>query len=174
MMMNKAKIINIFGNPGSGKSTIAAYLFSEMKARGLEVELVTETAKDLVWDNDYTRLENQILVFGMQLHRLNTLCSKVDYVITDSPLLLQLGYYRQRNLPAPAEFEKLVMDYNNQFINTNILLKDNDNISQIGRAEIDLKPMDYIKDLTWFDLKIDCTKRQEILDFVLNNAVNKI
>lgn len=143
-----------------------------MKARGLEVELVTETAKDLVWDNDYTRLENQILVFGTQLHRLNTLCDKVDYVITDSPLLMQIGYYWQRNLPAPDQFEKLVMDYNNKFRNINILLKDNADISQIGRAEIDLKPMKYIENITWFNFKSDCTKREEILNFVLNNVVD--
>ena len=48
----KTKIINIFGNPGSGKSTIAAYLFTALKSRNIEVELVTETAKDLVWDED--------------------------------------------------------------------------------------------------------------------------
>ena len=45
----ETKIINIFGNPGSGKSTIAAYLFTELKSRNIEVELVTETAKDLVY-----------------------------------------------------------------------------------------------------------------------------
>lgn len=78
----------------------------------------------------------------------------------------------QRNLPAPAQFEKLVMDYNNKFRNINILLKDNADISQIGRAEIDLKPMKYIENITWFNFKSDCTKREEILNFILNNVVD--
>ena len=44
------KVINLFGGPGCGKSTTAADLFARMKLRGLSVELVTEYAKDVVWD----------------------------------------------------------------------------------------------------------------------------
>ena len=59
----ETKVINLFGNPGSGKSTVAAYLFSELKSRGLEVELVTETAKDLVWDEDRKRFRWLLCLF---------------------------------------------------------------------------------------------------------------
>ncbi len=39
----------MFGGPGTGKSTSAAGLFFKMKLAQMEVELVTEYAKDLVW-----------------------------------------------------------------------------------------------------------------------------
>lgn len=45
-------IINLYGSPGSGKSTAAAYIFSKLKMKGVECELVTEVAKDLVWDEN--------------------------------------------------------------------------------------------------------------------------
>ena len=76
------KVINLFGNPGSGKSTTASYLFSEMKALGIEVELVTEVAKDLVWDEDWKRLNNQVYIFSTQLQRIDRLVGKVEYIIT--------------------------------------------------------------------------------------------
>ena len=43
-------IINLFGAPGAGKSTGAAYVFSQLKAAGVNAELVTEFAKDKVWE----------------------------------------------------------------------------------------------------------------------------
>lgn len=39
-------VINLFGQPGAGKSTGAAYIFSQLKLRGINAELVTEFAKD--------------------------------------------------------------------------------------------------------------------------------
>lgn len=39
-------IINLFGAPGAGKSTGAAYVFSQLKAAGVNAELVTEFAKE--------------------------------------------------------------------------------------------------------------------------------
>lgn len=41
------KVINLIGAPGAGKSTIASQLFSLMKWQGLDVELVSEYAKEL-------------------------------------------------------------------------------------------------------------------------------
>lgn len=162
----ETKVINLFGNPGSGKSTIAAYLYSELKARGMEVELVTETAKDLVWDEDWKRLSNQMYVFSTQLHRVDRLIGKVEYVITDSPILLQIGYYKERHLPAPKQFKKLCMAYNRRYNNINIWLKNNKKVSQVGRAEMSLNPMKYLTAME-FDFKTDCTQREDILNFVL-------
>jgi len=85
-------IINIFGAPCSGKSTAAAGLFSMLKREGKSVEFVTEHAKDCVWDENWVMMNNQIKMFGEQYHRIWRLKDKVDFVVTDSPLLLNLVY----------------------------------------------------------------------------------
>jgi adenylylsulfate kinase-like enzyme len=46
--MEKLHVINLFGGPGTGKSTLAAALFTDLKMKGINAELVTEFAKDLV------------------------------------------------------------------------------------------------------------------------------
>lgn len=56
--------INIIGSPCSGKSTVAVNLFAELKKLGTEAELITEYAKDCVWENSIDTLEDQIFVFG--------------------------------------------------------------------------------------------------------------
>lgn len=166
----ETKVINLFGNPGSGKSTVAAYLFTELKAMRIETELVTEVAKDLVWDEDWKRLNNQMYVFSSQLQRVDRLIGKVEYVITDSPLVLQIGYYKERNLPAPKHFKKLCLAYAKRYNNVDIFLKNNKDISQVGRAEMSLNPMKYLTSMQ-FDMITDCTKREEILNFILGGNV---
>jgi hypothetical protein len=54
------KVINLWAGPGAGKSTTAAGLFL-MKLTGRRVELVTEYAKEVVYDQDPTRIKNQLL-----------------------------------------------------------------------------------------------------------------
>ena len=52
------KVINLFAGPGTGKSTTAAGLFYKMKSKGYMVELVTEFAKDLVYQESFFRLKD--------------------------------------------------------------------------------------------------------------------
>jgi len=106
-------VINLFGAPGAGKSTTAAGLFNLMKLKGYKVELVLEYAKDLVYEE---RLDatDQFYIFTKQRKRLMRLNNKVDYVVTDSPLLLSLLYAPE---DYPEEFKLLVKYFNNEFNN---------------------------------------------------------
>ncbi len=91
------RVINIFGSPGSGKSTLAAGLFFRMKCMRLSVELVTEFAKDLVWDGINPIGFDQSYILASQNHRIQRLDGNVDFVISDSPVLLSHIYGDQTN-----------------------------------------------------------------------------
>lgn len=88
------KIINLFAGPGAGKSTTKAGLFFEMKLRGYRVEVVEEFAKELTYEGDWGTMENEMFMLAEQDRRQRRLLGKVDYVITDSPLLKSVFYVR--------------------------------------------------------------------------------
>ncbi len=127
-------VINLFGGPGSGKSTTAAGLFHLMKLNEMNVELVTEYAKDLTWEERFGTLANdQLYVFAKQQKRLQVLKNKVNYVVTDSPLILGL-IYRQWNY-LPQNFEPLVFEVWDGFINKNYFIKRTKKYASIGRSQ---------------------------------------
>ena len=85
-------LINLFGAPGAGKSSGAAYIFSKLKMNGINTELVTEFAKDKVWENNNEVFKNQAYIFGKQYFKISRVADKVDVIVTDSPLLLSAFY----------------------------------------------------------------------------------
>jgi nicotinamide riboside kinase len=113
------KVINLFGGPGSGKSTLAAGLFERMKIQGLSVELVTEYAKDMVWERRGNILDDQLYILAKQHRRLLRLQGEMDYAITDSPLLLGLIYAKPNYY---STFEPLLLDIWNSVDNRNIFM----------------------------------------------------
>lgn len=82
------KVINLFSGAGTGKSTLAAAIFSEFKIRGLSTELVHEYIKKWVWEGRTPRLFDQLYILGQQSKAESLLYGKVDFLITDSPLLI--------------------------------------------------------------------------------------
>lgn len=106
-------VVNLFGAPGAGKSTGAAYIFSRMKLAGINAELVTEFAKDKVWEESKAVFENQAYIFGKQYFRISRVQGKVDVVITDSPILLSPFYTNDPVLG--DEFDKLVTKVFNSY-----------------------------------------------------------
>ena len=80
--------INLFAGAGAGKSTIASGVFSLLKHHNVNAELITEYAKDLVWEGRLHLNRNDIEIFTEQLKRQFRLHGKVDVMITDSPILL--------------------------------------------------------------------------------------
>ncbi len=118
--MKNTLIVNLFGGPGCGKSTGAAYIFSQLKMAGYDAELVTEFAKDKTWEGNLKALSNQFYIFGKQCFRLSRVCGDVDVIVTDSPLLLS-NYYAG-NDPKMENFKKACLDVFNSYNNINFIL----------------------------------------------------
>lgn len=88
-------IINLYGGPGTGKSTSAAFLYYVLKAEGKNVELVREYVKDWAWDKREITTFDQIYFLGKQVRKESMLYGKVNWVVTDSPIMMNL-YYAQK------------------------------------------------------------------------------
>jgi len=126
-------LINLFGAPGTGKSTGAAYIFSQLKMRGVNAELVTEFAKDKTWEHNMTALSNQVYVFGKQYYRISRCADQVDVIVTDSPLLLSLVYNNSSVLG--QDFNKVVKAVSDSFNSRNYYLTRVKPYNPIGRNQ---------------------------------------
>lgn len=90
-------VIELYGGPGIGKSTIAASVFAAFKKRNMSCELVQEYSKDWVWIDRKIKRWDQFYILGKQLQKESVLYGKVDYIITDCPLWL-ISFYEEYNL----------------------------------------------------------------------------
>lgn len=126
----QTKIVNLLGGPGCFKSGAAAFIFYMLKKLGKNVELVTEYAKDLTYMEDWRKLRNQLHILDEQYHRQTIALGKVEYIITDSPLLLTLIY----NKEGPT-VNKLALEKFNEFNNVNFFLVRSKNYSKLGRTQ---------------------------------------
>lgn len=85
-------VINLFGGPGTGKSTTASDIYSELKKQGESVELVREYVKHWAYTKKKIGKYDQIYLLGKQSHYESFLYGTVRYIVTDSPILLA-GFY---------------------------------------------------------------------------------
>lgn len=128
--------IDLYGGPGTGKSTLAAGLFYRLKEAGYSVELVTEYAKDLVWENRADTLKNQPYISMKQFRNLSRLAGKVDLVVTDSPLLKDLVYARMYASELPNEYYTLIRKLHDMLgAHINILLERTHVYDTVGRLQ---------------------------------------
>jgi hypothetical protein len=128
-------VINLYGQPSAGKSTVRADVFRRLKQIGVNCEENVEYAKKLTWQKRNLSLQCQPYIFGKQLHELEVLRGQVDVVITDSPLLLSRYYAVRHNAPYPQSFLDCVEDVVAQQHTLNFFLKRVYPYSTSGRAQ---------------------------------------
>ena len=58
--MNNTLVINLFGGPGCGKSTTMARIFADLKIQGYNAEMVSEFAKDLVYEQRQETMKDEL------------------------------------------------------------------------------------------------------------------
>lgn len=126
-------IVNLYGAPGAGKSTGAAYIFSQLKMRGINAELVTEFAKDKVWEESKAVFQNQAYIFGKQYFRISRVQNQVDVVITDSPVLLSAFYADDPILG--DEFDRLVTKVSESYDSMNVFINRTKPYNGAGRFQ---------------------------------------
>lgn len=133
--MNKTLVINLFGTPSAGKSTGAAYIFAKLKMAGINAELITEFAKDKVWEEnrEVFKPDNQLYIFAKQFFRMNRCSDKVDVIVTDSPLPLSAFYNKSEVLG--DNFNNVVINCFNSFNNISYLVIRNKPYNPKGRLQ---------------------------------------
>ena len=102
-----------------------------MKHHNVNAELITEYAKDLVWEGRLHLNRNDIEIFTEQLKRQFRLHGKVDVMITDSPILLSSVYVQ----PFDELFHATVMREFKKYNNLNFFIERVKPYMKIGRME---------------------------------------
>ena len=139
---NKKTIcVSLFGPPGAGKSTLAAYVFAKLKMMGVNCELVTEFAKDKVWEKNNEALSNQIYIFAKQYYRMSRCTGQVDVIITDSPLFLSPFYNKDPEIDEPLK--QLVHVISERYDNLNYFLKRVKKYNPVGRLQSEAESDQY-------------------------------
>lgn len=95
-------IVNLYGGPGTGKSTCAAFLYYVLKTQGYNAELVREYVKGWAWEGRAFGDFDQLYFLGKQSRNESMLYGKADWVVTDSPVLMN-AYYAGLHCPPLAE-----------------------------------------------------------------------
>lgn len=135
----KTKIVNMYGGPGTGKSTTAAALFAELKFRGVNCEYVQEYAKDKAWEFGTNHLgipkvfQAQEYIFAKQHFRFRRCAEDVDVIISDCPLFLGL-IYMPSDFPIPS-LRSVIREAYDIYDNLDVLLVRSKSYNPKGRFQ---------------------------------------
>lgn len=128
------KVINFWAGPGAGKSTTAAGVFSRLKQIGYQAELVTEYAKDLTWEGRHNVLADQLYVTAKQNRKLQRLVDhNLDYVVTDSPVLL--GYHYSTPDYLGGTYRQMLFELWNGYDNLSFFIRREKKYNPVGRNQ---------------------------------------
>jgi len=132
-------VVNLYGGPSAGKSTVALGLTHLLKMEHLEAEFANEYAKALTLEGRANILKrDQLYIFAKQHRKLQRLEEAgCRIAVTDCPLLLCCVYFGPGNRYPRSAFNSLVIGTHDTYENWNFFLKrDPQNpYQQFGRSQ---------------------------------------
>jgi hypothetical protein len=175
----KTTIINFIAAPCSGKSLMASYLFATLKSMHYNAEYVQEFAKFLIYQERFDELNDQYNVSQEQYKMIKSINGKVEYITTDSPLILGLYYNRhfKNNKSDILKTENMILEKNAEFNNIYIFLTRNmdydfintgrvHNEEQSKIIEKELKLLIDNMGLKYLEVKSDISNINIILEYI--------
>lgn len=176
-MERKTVVISAMGGAGVGKTTACFHIACALKKKDYVVEYVPEYSKELVWDENWELLdgsyEHQKEILKEQKRRLDRLVGKVDFIVTDAPLLNNSIYLK--DCPEKEDHKKYLLELFNEYDNFIFVVeRDMSKYEQEGRIQTfeesvaidgDIEKM--LKDNKLYFGKYD----HEHLDTVVKNAI---
>lgn len=126
-------VINLFGEPGVGKSTAAMDITTKLKRKGINAEYVSEFAKDKVYENNEEVFKHQEYLFGKQSFKMGRVRDKVQVMVVDSPLILCIVYNNDKTLG--EDFDNTVRNVFDSYDNRNYLLTRKHTYEDEGRFQ---------------------------------------
>lgn len=166
------RVLNFWSGPCGGKSTVKAGTFFHLKIAGDRCAQVEEYATELSVERDWTALADQRAVTLEQARRVRRFLGQVDWILSDSPLLL--GCIYGEGPYAQPEFHKEVFDLFDAFENVNIWL-DRPSVayqtygrhhSEAQALEVDRKLLDLLGDRIDFRTTADQETPQRVVKFL--------
>lgn len=169
-------IVNIWGSPGSGKSTTSAGVFSELKLRGVKAELVTEWMKTKVYSGDTYVPTDSLYIFAKQRKAILEIGNNADVIIVDTPLPQGIIYDNDNALLNELRWQEF-----HKMDNVNYLIKRSKPYVSEGRYQTEeesnglserIYDMMYINDLHFHVYKGDVTAISSIVEDLFSSHIN--
>lgn len=177
------KIICLYGGPGAGKSTLAAELFVILKKMHYNCEMNREYVKEWVWEGREIKEGDQTYFFAKQSRKERQYIEKqVDFIITDSPLVLT-HFYGLKYDPMEQECNTslIMLKHHHIFCKKHgykvehffLNRKEDYNYNSAERNETEEQAKQYDKEirelLASLNIKlVDVSSAQEIIDRLVN------
>lgn len=128
-------VINLYGGAGCGKTTLMAGLFYILKTQGYDCEMAPEYVKGLLWDGTIDASKDQLYLLGNQSHMIERMIGKVEFVITDSPVMLCKIYNDYYGRPTSEGFSSIVLDTMKKYDRLNFFINRGETYMENGRNE---------------------------------------
>lgn len=173
-------LINFFGSPSSGKTTLSAALFTRLKVMGVNVEYTPEYVKGWVYESRPVGKYGQFTIFGEEVRRQSRLFNTVDIAISDSPVALT-GFYnyfysgRQDNCLSSAckEFYRRAQEEDNIQVINFLLPKRNEYVSggryqsESEAAQVNIQLKEWLNKEGYNYTLLDCPDSERV-DVIIN------